>query len=36
MVEIEVGGLVYVFESDWKVIEWLDANADEVRETQYE
>ena len=32
MLEIEVNGLVYIFEDDWKVIEWLDANADDMRE----
>lgn len=32
MIEIKLNGLVYVFEDDMKVIEWLDANADDVRE----
>lgn len=32
MVEVEVNGLVFIFEDDMKLIEWLDANADDVRE----
>ena len=35
MVEIKIGGMVYTFEDDWKVIEWLDANADDVREADH-
>ena len=32
MAEVELNGLVYVFEDDMKLIDWLDANADELRE----
>ncbi len=32
MTEIHVNGLVFVFEDDTALIEWLDANADEVYE----
>lgn len=32
MIEIKLNGLVYVFDDDMKVIELLDANADDVRE----
>lgn len=32
MAEIELYGFVYVFEDDMKLMDLLDANADEVRE----
>ena len=35
MVEIKISGMIYTFEDDWKVIEWLDANADAAREADY-
>lgn len=32
MAEVELNGLIYIFEDDMKLIDWLDANADDVRE----
>lgn len=32
MAEIYLNGLVFVFYDDDELMEWLDANADEVRE----
>lgn len=32
MLEIKIGGMIYTFEDDWKVIEWMDANANALNE----
>ena len=32
MAEIHLGGLVFIFEDDTALMEWLDAHGDEVRE----
>lgn len=36
MVEIHIGGLVYVFSDSTDLMEWLDEHADEVREEEKE